>query len=581
MISPVEPPFVNATTGTLTPVSFRFLWGLFSDIQTLQASGGGGTVGPPGPQGPPGPTGPAGTAATVTTGTTTTGSPGTPANVTNSGTSSAAVFNFTIPEGIQGATGSQGPQGNPGATGSPGAAATIAAGTTTTLAPGSSATVTNSGSSSAAVFNFGIPQGVQGATGPQGPNWLVGPGLALNTATTPNTVDVATPYLPLSGGTVSGNFTVSGTTALGAATGQTVAAATNSTALATTAYVQSQNYLTANQTITLSGDVGGSGTTAITTTLATVNANVGTWNTLTVNGKGLVTAGSNTAYLTANQTVTLSGDVTGSGPTAITATVARLQGQPVSATAPTSGQVLQWSGTSWTPTTPAAPGTGTVTSITAGTGLTGGTITTSGTLGLSVPVAIANGGTNATSAAAALTNLGGAPIASPSFTGTVTVPTLALTNPTTLPGGSAANRNFNIQGVTDGSNAPAGMVGEFVTVTVAPVGGIANGAWGTAGSITLTAGDWDLWGIATIGGSYFASQTAVGFSSTFGGAANYGGSSPNLNFNAAIITGVVLPLQPVRINVTASTTVYLNFFIFYSSGGSPQCGGTISARRMR
>ena len=42
-------------------------------------------------------------------------------------------------------------------------------------------------------------------------------------------------------------------------------------------------------------------------------------------------------------------------------------------------------------------GSGTVTSIIAGTGLTGGTITTSGTIALSVPVTIANGGTGKTS----------------------------------------------------------------------------------------------------------------------------------------------------------------------------------------
>lgn len=42
--------------------------------------------------------------------------------------------------------------------------------------------------------------------------------------------------------------------------------------------------------------------------------------------------------------------------------------------------------------------TGSLTSITAGTGLTGGTITTSGTIALSVPVSIANGGSNSTTA---------------------------------------------------------------------------------------------------------------------------------------------------------------------------------------
>lgn len=52
--------------------------------------------------------------------------------------------------------------------GPPGTAATIAVGTTSTLPANSQATVTNAGSSNAAVFNFGIPQGSQGNPGP---NW--------------------------------------------------------------------------------------------------------------------------------------------------------------------------------------------------------------------------------------------------------------------------------------------------------------------------------------------------------------------------------------------------------------------------
>lgn len=56
-----------------------------------------GSVGPTGPTGPTGP-------ATITVGTTTTGEPGTEASVTNVGTSSVAVLNFTIPRGATGAT---------------------------------------------------------------------------------------------------------------------------------------------------------------------------------------------------------------------------------------------------------------------------------------------------------------------------------------------------------------------------------------------------------------------------------------------------------------------------------------------
>ena len=210
-----------------------------------------GLQGEPGQDGAPGTAGAPGAAATITVGETTTGEPGTQAAVTNSGTSSAAVLNFTIPKGSKGDkgdkgdpgdTGSQGPQGNPGTSagfgtptatvdqssgtasvvitasgpdtakifnfafsglkgakgdtgdqgpegpagqdgargsdGQDGAAATVAVGTTTTGEAGTQASVTNSGSASAAVFNFTIPKGEKGGkgdTGPQGPQGDPGP----------------------------------------------------------------------------------------------------------------------------------------------------------------------------------------------------------------------------------------------------------------------------------------------------------------------------------------------------------------------------------------------------------------------
>lgn len=54
-----------------------------------------------------------------------------------------------------------------------GSAATVTAGTATGLAEGAAPTVANSGTTSAAVFDFGIPVGATGATGPQGFGLLI------------------------------------------------------------------------------------------------------------------------------------------------------------------------------------------------------------------------------------------------------------------------------------------------------------------------------------------------------------------------------------------------------------------------
>lgn len=61
--------------------------------------------------------------------------------------------------------------------------------------------------------------------------------------------------------------------------------------------VDSSTYLTGNQSISLSGDITGTGTTAITTTLANSGVTAGTYRSVTVNVKGLVTGGTNPTTL--------------------------------------------------------------------------------------------------------------------------------------------------------------------------------------------------------------------------------------------------------------------------------------------
>ena len=194
----------NVTTGTsteqdgftVTPIKFNFETGNSKTVNVKAKNGQDGAppeIGENGnwfidgaDTGKPsrGEQGDSGEAATIQVGTVTTGAAGTQASVTNSGTASAATLNFTIPRGADGATftpsvdtngnlswTNNGGLENPNTVnikGTQGEAATVEVGTTTTLAAGSEATVSNSGTSNAAVLNFGIPKGEDGQGVPAG-----------------------------------------------------------------------------------------------------------------------------------------------------------------------------------------------------------------------------------------------------------------------------------------------------------------------------------------------------------------------------------------------------------------------------
>ena len=98
--------------------------------------------------------GPKGDAATIQVGTTTEG----PATVTNSGTTHAAVFDFKVPKG---------------ATGNNGTNATISVNSTVTGLPGTDALVTVDASSTATnkKLNFTIPKGDSGVVAPENIAW--------------------------------------------------------------------------------------------------------------------------------------------------------------------------------------------------------------------------------------------------------------------------------------------------------------------------------------------------------------------------------------------------------------------------
>jgi hypothetical protein len=143
-----------------------------------------------------------------------------------------------------------------------------------------------------------------------------------------------------------------------------------------------------------------------------------------------------------------------------------------------------------------------------------------------------------------------------------------------------------ITGITDGSNAASGIVGEYVSAnpgsSVAPV---TSGVDITITSISLTAGDWDVYGTACFSpGTGTVSFFSVGISLnptsydsfTLGGLVQ--ADQPTFP-NAFYLLGI----SPRRINITTTTTIYLIGSATYSVLGTANfsVNNIIQARRIR
>lgn len=202
---PCSPLYVNTGSDSL------IWWNDAAETWETVPAGSGptGPQGAPGIQGPQGDTGPAGpTGATGATGATgpqgdtgltgATGPQGSPGPMGPAGaTGPAGPTGATGPTGPEGATGPVGATGPAGPTGPAGADSTV---------PGPTGPQGATGATG--------PAGPTGATGPQGPQgvpgastYQAGPGLTIDTSTTPQTIDVAQPYVKVAGDTMTGALT--------------------------------------------------------------------------------------------------------------------------------------------------------------------------------------------------------------------------------------------------------------------------------------------------------------------------------------------------------------------------------------
>ena len=271
------------------------------------------------------------------------------------------------------------------------------------------------------------PQGPAGPTGPSGPPGPTGGGV------TSVNVSGGTTGLTTSGGpiTSSGTITLGGVLAVASGgTGATTAAAAL-TSLGAYPASNPNNYNVGTVTnVTVTAVDGITASVGTSTTTPAISLGLGAITPTSVAATGTVTgtnvSGTTSGTNTGDQAIVLSGDVSGSGSTGITTTIganavtyakmqaisasSKLLGSSASGTAVqeiTLGTNLSMAGS----TLNAAVASGSVTSVNADGGTTGmsfsgGPITSSGTLTLGGTLDLDNGGTGAITASGARTNLG-------------------------------------------------------------------------------------------------------------------------------------------------------------------------------
>ena len=142
-----------------------------------------------------------------------------------------------------------------------------------------------------------------------------------------------------------------------------------------------------------------------------------------------------------------------------------------------------------------------------------------------------------------------------------------------------------IEGTTTNDNAAAGSVGEVIEATAGPTS-ITTATAKTIASITLTAGDWDVWGNMIFTPAATTSITQYGTSisattNTFDGS-NSGGAGA-LVVTPAVVPGTQILIQnggKKRVSIAAGATYYLVALGVFTVS-TMTASGYIAARRVR
>lgn len=135
------------------------------------------------------------------------------------------------------------------------------------------------------------------------------------------------------------------------------------------------------------------------------------------------------------------------------------------------------------------------------------------------------------------------------------------------------------RGVKDGSSANAGEIGEYLS-SYAVGAAMSNGGWANITSISLTPGDWDVYGMAAVYRSAtvtFTGNQIIAISQYSAGTTTDHEAGVNLWY---VYAGNTATIANLRYTVASNTTLYLKVYADWSAG-TGEYNGRITARRVR
>lgn len=133
------------------------------------------------------------------------------------------------------------------------------------------------------------------------------------------------------------------------------------------------------------------------------------------------------------------------------------------------------------------------------------------------------------------------------------------------------------KGVTDGSDAATGQIGEYIEAGSTSDIALSNGVAANVVTLALPAGDWDVSGNVIFNPGAAVSYAAVSVNNISAGFGRFATRIPGSGVATQLRIGAGGPL---RMNVGSPITMYLVAQAGFSSG-SVAAGGVIWARRQR